>query len=128
GMSLRLHADELAPSGGAELAAELGAFSADHPAAPSEAASDALAGAASETRPVVATVLPATTWFLMKDHGAPARTFIERGIPVALGRDFNTGPPPTAKLPPALHPGHLPPRQPAAGDDRRVHRARSDAR
>ncbi len=106
GLGLRLHADELAPSGGAELAAELGAFSADHLATPSEAGIDALAGAAAAAsdggRPVVATVLPATTWFLMKDHGAPARTFIEHGIPVALGTDFNPGTSPTASLPLAM--------------------------
>ena len=110
GLALRLHADELAPSGGAELAAELGAFSADHLATPSEAGIEALADAAAAAeagggsggRPVVATVLPATTWFLMKDHGAPARTFIERGIPVALGTDFNPGTSPTASLPLAM--------------------------
>ena len=102
GMALRLHADELAPSGGAELAAELGAASADHLATPSEAGIDALAQAAIDGRPVVATLLPATTWFLMKDHGAPARTFIERGVPVALGTDFNPGTSPTASLPLAM--------------------------
>ena len=101
-MAPRLHADELAPSGGAELAAELGAVSADHLATPSEAGIDALAAAAADGRPVVATVLPATTWFLMKDHGAPARAFIERGIPVAIGTDFNPGTSPTASLPLAM--------------------------
>ena len=55
GLGPRLHADELVPSGGAELAAELGAASADHLAAPSEAGIDALADAAAEGRPVVAT-------------------------------------------------------------------------
>ena len=102
GMALRLHADELAPSGGAELAAELGAASADHLATPSEAGIDALAQAAADGRAVVATLLPATTWFLMKDHGAPARTFIDRGVPVALGTDFNPGTSPTASLPLAM--------------------------
>jgi imidazolonepropionase len=102
GMAPRLHADELAPSGGAELAAELGAASADHLATPSEAGIDALAAAASQGRPVVATILPATTWFLMKDHGAPARTFIDRGVPVALGTDFNPGTSPLASLPMAM--------------------------
>jgi imidazolonepropionase len=102
GMASRLHADELAPSGGAELAAELGASSADHLAAPSEAGIAALAQAAADGRAVVATVLPVTTWFLMKDHGAPARTFIERGIPVAIGTDFNPGTSPTASLPLAM--------------------------
>ena len=107
GMAPRLHADELVPSGGAELAAELGAVSADHLAAPSPAGIDALAQAASDGRPVVATLLPATTWFLMKDHHAPARTYIERGIPVAIGTDFNPGTSPTASLPLAMTAGCL---------------------
>ena len=102
GLMPRLHADELAPSGGAELAAELGAASADHLATPSEAGIAALADAAGGDRPVVATVLPATTWFLMKDHHAPARTFIDAGIPVAIGTDFNPGTSPTASLPLAM--------------------------
>jgi imidazolonepropionase len=105
GLGLRLHADELAPSGGAELAADIGASSADHLATPSEAGVYALAAAAAdsdEDRAVVATVLPATTWFLMKDHGAPARTFIDRGIPVAIGTDINPGTSPTASLPLAM--------------------------
>lgn len=99
GMAARLHADEIVPSGGAELAAEIGAVSADHLAAPSAAGLTALARAAAEGRPVVATLLPATTWFLMKDQHAPARTMIRRGIPVALGTDFNPGTSPTASLP-----------------------------
>jgi imidazolonepropionase len=102
GLVPRLHADELAPSGGAELAVELGAASADHLATPSAAGIDAMAEAASDGRAVVATVLPATTWFLMKNHGAPARTFIERGIPVAIGTDFNPGTSPTPSLPLAM--------------------------
>ena len=99
GLQSRLHADELAPSGGAELAAELGALSADHLAAPSEAGIDALARAAEGEHPVVATLLPATTWFLMHDDYAPARTLIERGVPVALATDFNPGTSPTPSLP-----------------------------
>lgn len=102
GMASRLHADELAPSGGAELAVELGAASADHLAAPSDAGIDALAAAASDGRWVIATVLPATTWFMMKEHGAPARRFIDRGVPVAIGTDFNPGTSPTASLPLAM--------------------------
>jgi imidazolonepropionase len=99
GLEPRLHADELAPSGGAELAAELHAWSADHLGAPSEAGIDALAAAAEGERPVVATLLPTTTWFLMKDVHAPARGFVERGVPVALGTDFNPGTSPTPVLP-----------------------------
>jgi imidazolonepropionase len=102
GLVPRLHADELAPSGGAELAAELRAASADHLAAPSPEGIDALAQVAADGQPVVATLLPVTTWFLMKDHAAPARTFIERGIPVAIGTDFNPGTSPTANLPLAM--------------------------
>lgn len=102
GLTPRLHADELVPSGGAELAAELEAASADHLAAPSSAGIDALAAAAETDHPVVATLLPATTWFLMKEHHAPARTFIDRGVPVAIGTDFNPGTSPTASLPLAM--------------------------
>jgi imidazolonepropionase len=102
GLLPRLHADELVPSGGAELAAEIGAVSADHLAAPSEAGLTALAEAAADGRAVVATLLPATTWFLMKDHHAPARRFIELGIPVAIGTDFNPGTSPTASMPLAM--------------------------
>ena len=96
GLAVRLHADELHPSGAAELAVELGALSADHLAAVSDAGIDALAAAADEGRPVVATLLPATTFFLMSSRYAPARRLIERGVPVALGTDFNPGTSPTA--------------------------------
>ena len=64
--------------------------------------STALAAAAADGQPVVATLLPATTWFLMKDHHAPARTFIEHGVPVAIGTDFNPGTSPTPSLPLAM--------------------------
>ena len=80
----------------------LEAASADHLATPSAAGIDALAGAAADDRAVVATLLPATTWFLMKDHAAPARTLIDRGVPVAIGTEFNPGTSPTASLPLAM--------------------------
>ncbi|MEO5884541.1 MAG: imidazolonepropionase [Candidatus Limnocylindrales bacterium] len=102
GLAARLHADELAPSGGAELAAELGAASADHLATPSLAGIAAMGAAAEGRDPVVATLLPVTTWFLMKDHHAPARAFIDAGVPVAIGTDFNPGTSPTASLPLAM--------------------------
>jgi imidazolonepropionase len=107
GLRTRLHADELAPSGGAELAAEIGAASADHLAAISDAGIDALAAAAGTDHPLVATLLPATTWFLMSNHFAPARSLIDRGVPVALGTDFNPGTSPTASLPLAMTVGCL---------------------
>ena len=106
GLAVRLHADELAPSGGAELAGELaaefGCLSADHLAAPSEEGVAALARAADAGRPVVATLLPATSWFLGKHHFAPARRFVDAGIPVALATDLNPGTSPTLSLPLAM--------------------------
>ena len=99
GLRLRIHADELAPSGGAELAAAIGCLSADHLAAPSEAGVAALAASAAAGRPVVATLLPATSWFLGKHHFAPARRFVESGVPVALATDLNPGTSPTVSLP-----------------------------
>ena len=98
GLEPRLHADELAPSGGAELAAELNAASADHLATPSQAGIRAMAAAAEAGNPVVATLLPITTWFLMKDHHAPARAFVDAGVPVAIGTDFNPGTSPAPNL------------------------------
>ena len=99
GLTLRVHADELVASGGAELAARLGCLSADHLAAPSEVGVAALAGAAEAGDPVVATLLPATSWFLGAHHFAPARRFIDAGIPVALATDLNPGTSPTVSLP-----------------------------
>ncbi len=99
GLAVRLHADELAPSGGAELAAELGALSADHLGAPSAAGIAALAGAAQGARPVVAVLLPTVPWFLGLAAREPARELIEAGIPVALGTDFNPGTSPVTSLP-----------------------------
>ncbi len=99
GLSGRIHADELVPSGGAELAAELGCVSADHLAAPSEEGIAALSRAAEAGTPVVATLLPATSWFLGAHHFAPARRFIDAGIPVALATDLNPGTSPTVGLP-----------------------------
>jgi imidazolonepropionase len=85
-MKLRIHADELVWTGGAELAGELGARSADHLGFVSEAGMDALAGAS-----CVATLLPAATFYLRLGHYAPARALIEAGVPVALASDVNPG-------------------------------------
>lgn len=98
GLAVRLHADELHESGAAELAAELGALSADHLAAVGDAGVEALAVAADTGRPVVATLLPATTFYLLSDRYAPARRLIERGVPVAIGTDFNPGTSPTPNI------------------------------
>jgi imidazolonepropionase len=91
GLGVRLHADQIVTSGGAELAAEVGALSADHLGAVSGVGIDALAMAAEQGRPVVATLLPVTSFYLDEPHYAPARQLIERGVPVALGTDFNPG-------------------------------------
>lgn len=93
-LGLKLHADELDGQGGAELAVELGAASADHLAGISEAGIRALA--ASET---VAVLLPATMVFLGKSHQAPARRLLDAGAAVALATDFNPGSSPTVSLP-----------------------------
>jgi imidazolonepropionase len=92
GLGLKLHADELTSLGGAELAARLGAASADHLLCVSEAGIDALA--ASDT---VATLLPGTAFFLGVGY-APARRLIERGATVALASDCNPGTCPTENL------------------------------
>ncbi|HEV2644020.1 MAG TPA: imidazolonepropionase [Candidatus Elarobacter sp.] len=94
GLLAKLHADELEPLGGAELAAELGATSADHLAAISEHGIAALA--ASTT---VATLLPGTMLFLGRATQAPARAMIAAGAAVALATDFNPGTSPTPSLP-----------------------------
>ncbi len=93
GLALKLHADELNPSGGAELAAELGATSADHLGAISDAGISALAGG-----PTVATLLPGTMLFLGKGSQAPARRLVDAGVPVALATDFNPGTSPTTNF------------------------------
>ena len=94
GLQLKLHADELEPGGAAELAAELGATSADHLAAISESGVRALA--ASDT---VATLLPGTMLFLGKTAQAPARALIAAGAAIALATDFNPGTSPTVNFP-----------------------------
>ena len=94
GLAVKLHADELDGSGGAELAAELGALSADHLAAVSETGITALA-----TSPTIAVLLPATMVFLGKRGQAPARRLIDAGAAVALASDYNPGTSPTMSLP-----------------------------
>ena len=94
GLGIKLHADELEPHGGAELAAALGAVSADHLAAVSERGIAALAGSGT-----VATLLPGTMLFLGRDRQAPARALMDGGAAVALATDFNPGTSPTANFP-----------------------------
>jgi imidazolonepropionase len=85
GLGLRVHADELALSGGARLAAELGAASADHLLFIEAGEIAALAAAGT-----VAVILPGTAWW-MRSRRAPARALIEAGVPVAVASDANPG-------------------------------------
>src|SRR5262249_55237548 len=94
GLLIKLHADELTACGGAELAASLGATSADHLAAVSDEGIAALAAAST-----VATLLPGTMLFLGKTKHAPARRFVEAGVPVALATPSTPGPSPPPTLP-----------------------------
>lgn len=85
GMKLKLHADEIVQLGGAELAAEMGAVSADHLLHVSDEGIRRMAEAG-----VVATLLPLTA-FALKEPYAPARKFIDGGCAVALATDLNPG-------------------------------------
>ena len=86
GLKSRIHADELGPSGGSLVAAEVGARSADHLIFVPEEGIAALARAA-----VVATLLPAAAFYLKLGRFAPARALIDAGVPVALATDVNPG-------------------------------------
>ncbi len=85
GLRLKLHADELAPVGAAELAAELEATSADHLLKVTDRGIGALKAAG-----VIPVLLPGTAFTLGLDY-APARRLIDAGLPVALASDFNPG-------------------------------------
>lgn len=85
GFKLKFHADEIVQLGGAELAAKLGAVSADHLLHVSDAGIQAMAKAGT-----VATLLPLTA-FTLKEPYAPARKFIDGGAAVALATDLNPG-------------------------------------
>ncbi|MBN2229495.1 MAG: imidazolonepropionase [Candidatus Thorarchaeota archaeon] len=83
GMKLKVHADEIVQLGGAELAAEMGAISADHLLMASDDGLEAMLKAGT-----IATLLPATAFSLNTNY-ADARKMIEMGLPVALATDFN---------------------------------------
>jgi imidazolonepropionase len=86
GLQPRIHADELGPSGGVNVAAALHARSADHLVHTTSAGVDTLASGG-----VVATLLPIAAFYLKLGRYAPARDFIGRRVPVALGTDLNPG-------------------------------------
>jgi imidazolonepropionase len=86
GLKPRIHGDELAASGGARVAAAVGARSADHLIHVDEDGADALAAAG-----VCAALLPGAAFYLKLGRYAPARMLIDRGVPVAIGSDVNPG-------------------------------------
>jgi imidazolonepropionase len=86
GLKPRIHADELGPSGGAEVAAAVKARSADHLVHASAAGIAAMARAG-----VTATLLPNAAFYLKLGRFAPARDFISASVPVALATDVNPG-------------------------------------
>jgi imidazolonepropionase len=86
GLKPRIHADELAESGGALVAAKVGARSADHLLHVSPRGIHAMKQAG-----VVATLLPIAAFYLKLGRFAPARELIEGGVPVALATDLNPG-------------------------------------
>lgn len=86
GLKLKMHADEIEPIGGAELAAELGCISADHLGATGEAGIMAMLKAG-----VVPVLLPATLFSLRSRTYANARLMQDMGLPVAIATDYNPG-------------------------------------
>jgi imidazolonepropionase len=93
GLHIKIHADEFQSSGGAALAVEVGATSADHLGAITDADIERIA----ESN-VVATLLPATLFMMGEQRYAPARKLIGSGASVALATDFNPGTSPTLNM------------------------------
>lgn len=91
GLSLKVHADEITPLGGAGLAAELCAISAEHLIHASWADLCEMAAAG-----VIAVLLPATAFILRTEKKAPVKDMMELGVPIAISTDFNPG---TSPLP-----------------------------
>lgn len=93
GLIPKLHADEIEPYAGAELAAEVGAISAEHLLKASDEGIERMAEAG-----VIGVLLPGTAFFLMAEY-AQARKMIDAGVAVALSTDANPGSSPTISLP-----------------------------
>jgi imidazolonepropionase len=93
GLAIKIHADEFESSGGAELAVEAGATSADHLGAISDTGIRRLASSG-----VIGTLLPATLFMLGDRRYAPARRLIDEGVAIALATDFNPGTSPTLNM------------------------------
>jgi imidazolonepropionase len=94
GFGLKIHAEEFTPLGGAELAARIGAVSADHLVAVETRGIAALASSAT-----VATLLPGTSFFLKLPRHAPGRALADAGATLAIATDFNPGSSMTQNLP-----------------------------
>jgi imidazolonepropionase len=94
GLGLRVHADQLSMSGGAKLAAELGAATADH-----LEHADAEGIAALKAAKVQPVLLPGSVYALGSNRYPPAREMIDAGLAVVLATDFNPGSSPTPSLP-----------------------------
>lgn len=101
GLGLKIHADEIEEMGGAMLAGELSAISAEHLIATGERGIAALAKSG-----VIADLLPQTSFYLDKPY-AKARQMIEAGVPVAIASDFNPGSCPSYNLQFAINLGML---------------------
>jgi imidazolonepropionase len=101
GFDLKIHADEIEDIGGSKLAGELKATSAEHLIAAGEEGMDSMAEGGT-----TAMLLPATSFYLGKTF-APARTMIEKGIPVCIASDFNPGSCPSLNLQFAVNLGYL---------------------
>ena len=101
GFDLKIHADEIEAIGGTELAGEMEATSAEHLIAIKESGMDAMAAGGT-----TAMCLPATSFYLGAAY-APAKTMIEKGIPVAIASDFNPGSCPSLNLQLAMNLGCL---------------------
>ena len=101
GFKSKIHADEIEAIGGAVLAGELKAISAEHLIATDEKGIESMAKGG-----VTAALLPATSFYLNKTY-APARQMIEKGIPVAIASDFNPGSCPSLNLQFAINLGYL---------------------
>jgi len=93
GMKSKLHADEIKPLGGAELAAEIACISADHLIAASNNGIIKMA-----EKGVIANLLPGTSFNLQTGKFANARKMVEEGVPIALSTDYNPGSCPTENL------------------------------
>ena len=93
GMEPKIHADEIKPLGGAELAAEISCVSADHLIAASDKGIEDMA-----EKGIIANLLPGTSFNLQENKFARARKMIEAGVPIALSTDYNPGSCPTENL------------------------------